>query len=84
MSESGDIPQDVWDAANAINDILTPSGVAKIARAILAERERAATVEPSPIELPPGSYGLAMIEAFWKGVAAGKFGVRAAIRTGGK
>ena len=40
MSKPDNIPGDIWDAANAINDILTPTGVAKIARAILAERER--------------------------------------------
>jgi hypothetical protein len=36
-----DIPQDIWDKANAINDILLPSGVEKIARIIKAERTRA-------------------------------------------
>lgn len=44
MGKPDDIPQDVWDAANAINGILTPTGVAKIARLLLAERERCAKV----------------------------------------
>lgn len=43
MTRPADIPQDIWDAANATNHILLPSGVEKIARAILAERERCAT-----------------------------------------
>ena len=44
MSKPSDIPQDVWGAASAINDILTDAGVAKIARAIMAERERCAKI----------------------------------------
>lgn len=42
MTRPADIPQDIWAAANATNHILLPSGVEKIARAILAERNRCA------------------------------------------
>lgn len=44
VSKPEDVPQDVWDAVSAINDILLPSGVAKIARLVMAERERCAKV----------------------------------------
>lgn len=92
MSKPDDIPQDVWDVAvggfcafcpsrtafDPFNTMLITEG---IARAIMTERERCGSAEPSEaIELPRGTYGLAAIEAFWAGVSAAKTALRAAIR----
>lgn len=87
------IPPDVWDAASLAADFIeteitdlvdwdSRAGITMmVATVILAERERCATIQPvQHVELPGGTYGLAMIEAYWKGVAAGKEAIRAAIR----
>jgi hypothetical protein len=85
VNKPDNIPADIWDTAT--NCLLGDTGdmdfdiSLAIAQAVLGERHRCAMVEASPaIELPGGTYGLAAIEAYWKGVQVTKGALREAIR----
>jgi hypothetical protein len=86
-----DIPDDVWAAAmdaaaglrnavvwqsNSANEIIATC----LASTRLDERERCAKAYGKPLELPPGTYGMVAVEAYWRGAADARDAMTTAIR----